>query len=80
MFQHDCRNSEQLLPAIHMAIASSPAEVAFQSDLTLRFKDGSSLPAKQYMLGLASPVLRGLFEECGRDGMELKVSGWVSLS
>ena len=33
----------------------------------------SDLPAKQYVLGCASPVLKGMLQDCGKEGRELKV-------
>ena len=48
--------------------------LAFMSDLTLRFEDGSSQASNQYVLSLASPVLSDLLEACGKDDMELRVS------
>ena len=63
---------------VHEGEADLLAHVlAFQPDMTLRFAwDGSSVPAKRYMLSLASPVLRSMLEKGGKEaGVEVVVSG-----
>ena len=48
--------------------------VELQSDMSVKFKDGTSTPARRYVLSCASPVLRGMLKGCSKEGMELAVS------
>ena len=57
--------------------AAAPLDqaLAYESDLTLRFSDDSSLPAKHYMLSLASPVLRSRLQDGGTTELKVGLEG-----